>query len=587
MKKLILFAISILIILISCEKEEDKDMSPKNINASDGFYVGCIHIEYQKEQNVAVQIERREKGTDPWTVIAYSTESTSFEDNEGYIETGMPPGRIFEYRIKNSFGDNPEYSEIEEGFAFEYVPVTEIEIESYPPDYDGNVTNFLSWNAGNHNSFLNDSEIYFNVCRSTDSLGTYEVIATVGEDRSYTDVIPSTVQQNVFYRIDIFYEYSMITYRGAGKNYTTAPLEGTIRGTSSGNANPIINYTSTLLGQLAQSSQGGISQLLEKNINGTLYLGLINEAGATGYGIPELYKLNGTTWQKEWSVDIPNEFNRINYAIASGSQFVAGINDSLCVYEWNGSAWGDNLASDNLGKDDSPSAVSIEMYNDDLYMAITQHPDYDLQVLKYDGNKWETIGGDANGIIASGTIRGITIEEIGNNLYLHYMIDNTLYIKHLEGTSWQSDLSWSNDNVFSIDLAASGNDLYFTTETNNSGYLGGVYRVTSTSTTEEIILGSNTGEDSFRFPESITIDTDGNLIVVSFKYNTSTASFYPHLKLYDGTDWKTISGDFSDGIDPAIVSAIGTDLIYVYGEGVSENASGEPTIIKSKRMTKQ
>jgi hypothetical protein len=586
MKKIIILAISILFVSVSCDKEEEGNSKPTQLNATDGFAVGCIHIDFEKDPNVDyVFLERREKGAENWEMIT-STGLTSFDEIHGYPNTGgMPPGKVFEYRIKNGWPEDAPYSDIEEGYAYDIIPVTEIDISTS----GDKASNLLTWNEENNGTFINESEIYFDVYRSEDSLGTYSKIAKVDEDRSYFDQFPpSLIGKDIFYRIDVYYNFHLNLPSGGNHWETTTPVQGTVvRALSSSSENPTVDYSATELGQIVQASQGGIPTLLEKKVNGSMYVGLLNNAGATGYGIPELYKLNGTSWSKEWTANPPNEFNKVNYAIASSSQFLAGVQDSLCVYEWNGSAWGNNIAPDNLGQADGPSSVTIEVSDDNLYMAITQHPNYDLQVLKYNGSSWDTIGGDANGIIASGTISDITIEEINNTLYLHYLIDNTLHIKHLDGTAWQSDLSWSNDNVLAIDLAASGNDLYFTTETNNSGYLGGVYKVTSTSTTEEIILGSNTSEDSFKFPESITIDTDGNLIVVSFNYNTSTASFYPNLKLYDGTDWKTISGDFSDGIDPAIVSAVGTDLIYVYGDGVSENGAGDPTIIKSKKMTKQ
>ncbi len=587
MKKIIVLTISLFLVFISCDKEEDTNSKPNQLNATDGAAVGCIHIEFEKDPNVnSIILERREKDGGDWQMIT-GTELTSFDDNHRYPNIGMPPGKVFEYRIKNDWPDDAEYSEIEEGYAYDIIPVTEIEITSNVL-WDDRTINTLIWNEENNGTFINESEIYFDIYRSEDSIGTYQKVGQVGEDRSFTDELSaSMLGAKVYYRIDVYFSFELNLPSGGNHSETTSPVLGTIVGASTDvEGNSTIDYTSTSLGPVVQASQGGIPQLLEKNINGSLYIGLINNAGATGYGIPELYQLNGTSWQKEWSINPPNEFDKINYAIASGSQFAAGINDSLCVYEWNGSAWGDNLAPDNLGKDDSPSSISIEVHNDELYMAIKQHPDYDLQVLKYNTNKWDTIGGDANGIIASGTISDITIEEIGNTLYLHYLIDNTLNIMHLDGTSWQSDLSWSNDNVLAIDLTTSSNELYFTTETNNSSYFGGVYKVTSTSTTDEIIVGSNTAEDSFRYPISLTIDTEGNLVAVSMKYNAATSSLYPHLNLYDGTEWKTISGDFSDGTDPAIVSAVGTDLIYVYGDAASENGSGNPIKIISKRMYK-
>ncbi len=583
MKKIITFTISILIILISCDKE-DVDQRPNNFSASDGFYVGCIHIEYEKKDNVTVTMERREKGTNDWITISGGIGSNSFDDNEGYFEEGMPPGKVFEYRLRNDMGNNQEYSEIEEGFAFQYVSISNIEVSS-SVDYQGNIRNSLRWNAGNHNSFLNESEILFNVCRSTDSLGTFQIVGTVGEDRSYTDVISATDNsENFFYRIDIFYRYKIINFRGATIWCETKPYAGTIsEPVSQNNGNPTISYASTDLGLVASSTTGGITQLLEKNVNGTLYLGLINDAVSTGYGTPELYSLNGTSWQKEWTSNPIDQYDKISYAIASTGHYLAGTSGSLSVYEWNGVSWSNNLAPDNLGQADEPNDVAIEVDNDKLYMAIEQYPNYDLQVLMYNESTWDTIGGDVNGIIASNTF-DIKLEKINDVLYLYYRVDNTLHVKHLNGNSWETDLTWTKDNIYNIKIAKSSSALYFISDTRNSIYLGGVYKVTSTSTAEEII--SNSTAEWFQFPLSIAIDSEENLIVASMKYNESTNSFYPFLNLYNGMEWKTISGAFSDGIDPVSISAIGTDIIYNYGDAFNVNTIGDPQILKSKKFTK-
>lgn len=586
MKKIVILTISTLLVLASCNKEEEENSKPNQLNATDGAAVGCIHIDFEKDPNVnSIILERREKDGGDWQMIT-GTGLTSFDDNHGYPNTGMPPGKVFEYRVKNDWPDDAEYSEIEEGYAYDIIPVTEIEITSNVL-WDDRTINTLIWNEENNGTFINESEIYFDIYRSEDSLGTYQKVGQQGEDRSFTDELPaSMLGAKVYYRIDVYFSFELNLPSGGYHSETTSPVLGTIVGVSTDDeGNSTINYTSTSLGVVVQSSQGGIPQLLEKNINGSLYIGLINNAGATGYGIPELYQLNGTSWQKEWSINPPNEFDEINYAIATNSHYVAGIQDSLCVYEWNGSLWGENLASDNLGQTDSPSDVEIEVINDDLYMAIKQYPDYDLQVLKYNGNTWDTIGGDVNGIIATGNVYDVCFDKIGTQLYLHYRIDNTLHIKHLDGNSWTADLSWPKDNITNIDLAKSSSDLYFVSGSSNSIYRGGVYKITSTTTAEEII--SNSTAEWFQFPLSLTIDSEDNLIIASMKYNESTNSLYPNLNLFDGVDWKTISGDFSDGIDPASVSAIGTDIIYIYGDAASENASGNPTIVKAIKFTKQ
>jgi hypothetical protein len=585
MKKFIFLTLSIALTLFSCEKNEEGNPKPKQLNATDGFAVGCIHIDFEKDPEVTnVFLERREKGTEQWQMIT-STQLTSFDENSGYPNTGMPPGKVFEYRVKNGSPEDAEYSEIEEGYAYDIIPVTEIEITSNV-NWDDRTMNTLSWNESNNGTFINESEIYFDIYRSEDSLGVYDKVGQVGEDRSYVDELPANMLgTKVYYRIDVYYSFELNLPSGGMHWETTTPVQGTVHGAlPDQGGNPTIDYTSADLGQIAQASADGIPQILEKNIDGTMYLGLINNAGATGIGIPELYRLDGASWQKQWTSNPLNEFDEINYAIASGSQYVAGVQDSLCVYAWNGSSWSDNLAADNLGQADSPSQLSIEVDNEDLYMAIKQYPDYELQVLGYNGSTWDTIGGDVNGIIASGDISEVEIEKIGSSLYLHYLIDNTLHVKHLEGTSWITDLTWSKDNIINIDFARSSSDLYFISGSTNSVYRGGVYKVTSASTAEEII--SNATDDWFQFPLSLTIDSEDNLVAASMYYDEATTSFYPYLNVYDGSEWKTVSADFSDGMEPACVSAIGTDIIYIYGDAASENAIGDPAIIRSVKFSK-
>lgn len=91
--------------------------------------------------------------------------------------------------------------------------------------------------------------------------------------------------------------------------------------------------------------------------------------------------------------------------------------------------------------------------------------------------------------------------------------------------------------------------------------------------------------------KDLAADSDGNLIVASMKYEyeddsqTSLVS-YPHLNVFDGTEWKTISGDFTDGVPPVAVSTIGNAIYYIYGDAATINAANDPSAIKSRKLTK-
>jgi len=587
MKKIINYTFPLFFILFSCENEEEGNPRPGGLTASKGHAVGCIRIDFTKNENVnSITLERREKGLEEWQHIT-STQLTSFDESAGYPQgRGLPPGKIFEYRIKNDWPEDAEYSEIAEGYAYDIIPVTEIQITS------ANTSNNLTWYEANNGTFINDSEIYFDVYRSTDSLGTYEKITQVDEDRSYFDDFtfkPELQGKKFYYRVDVYFRFELNLPSGGNHWESTAPIEGTIVSSESNTGgNPTVDYTITDLGQVASSSPGYIHSLETKEIDNTIYLGAVIDAGANSIGKPALYKLNGSSWQAQWP-SLPNPdigFTRTSFAINSDKSYMAGISDSLCVYEWNGSVWSANLTPDNLGAGptNSPGAVSIEVFNNELYMAIEQAPDFDLQVLKWDGTSaWDTIGGDVNGMIATGSIFESKIENIDGTLYLHYLQDDILNIKHLDGTSWITDLEWTQDNLNDIQLDKNGSELYFSSNTLSINFDGGVYRVTGTSSVENIIPNDAEWFELGVF--SFTIDSEGSLIVSSMKVE-SAELHYPYINVYDGTEWKTISDDFSDGTEPTGIESIGTDIYYIFGDATSQGQWIDPTILKSKKYTK-
>ncbi|MFO7940934.1 MAG: hypothetical protein R6U66_14395 [Bacteroidales bacterium] len=215
-------------------------------------------------------------------------------------------------------------------------------------------------------------------------------------------------------------------------------------------------------------------------------------------------------------------------------------------------------------------------------MAVKQAPDYQLQVMKYDGAKWQTIGGDANGIIASDAFKP-ELQTLDGVLYLTYTNGNDIHIRHLNGSSWVTDLQWTHENNGNIKIAKNATELYLMIGETGSSYLGGIYKVTSSSSADEII--SNTTHEWFTSPHDLTLDSDGNVIVATTKYESASA-IYPILSVYDGNTWLHVSGDFSKGVVPVCVNAIGTDLYYLYGDAASINQMHDPITIKATKFTK-
>jgi len=569
MKKIFVLCCAIVLALTSCDEEEGNPQ-PSDFYASNGEAAGAIYIHFEKDPNVgSVLVDRREKGSVTWVTITGAGQP--FFDTHQYGETGMPPGKVFEYRIRNDWPDDAPYSEIEEGYAYDIIPITEIEIEV------SKTANTLSWNAGNHNSHMNDTDIRFDLYRSDRSDSGFEKIAEVGEDRSYFDDFfdrPDMQGKTWYYRVDVrYWPYS-------------ATAEGTVaEATGGGSGNPTADYQATDLGAAwIASGDGGVDKLRMKKYNGVIYAGALNNVLATGYGDPSLMQLVGDAWQPVWSATLDNRFNKTHFAVASDRSYVAGLDDSLCVYAWEQAAWSTNLCPDNLGQADSPSQVDIETLSDELYMAITQHPDYHLQVLRRNGDNWETVGGDGSGYITSAQASQVKLEILDDVLYLSYMENDVLHVKHLSGGSWVDDLSWTQSNIIFTQLASTGSKLYLMVGANGTIYRGGIYEVTSGTSVNALI--TNDLEDWFQFPLALVSDSDGNLVVSSMNIESAEV-IHPFLSLYDGTEWKSISGDFSDGIDPVGLQTSGTTIYYLYGDGTNLNALEEPKAVKTMKLSPQ
>ncbi|MDF1576503.1 MAG: hypothetical protein P1P86_15050 [Bacteroidales bacterium] len=232
MKKILAYCCAMTMAFSACETEEGNP-SPTGLSASDGMFPGCIYVDFQKDPDVGtVLVERREKGSEEWIPITGTGQP--FFDDHSYGTTGMPPGKIFEYRIKNDWPDDAPYSDIDEGYAYNIIPVTEIDIVV------SDMANSLSWNAGNHNTRMNDTDIRFDVYRSDRPDSNFEKIAEVGEYRSYYDNFhdrPDMQGKTWYYRVDVRYW----------------PYSGTVEGTvaeadGGGGGTPAVDYQIADLG---------------------------------------------------------------------------------------------------------------------------------------------------------------------------------------------------------------------------------------------------------------------------------------------------------------------------------------------------
>jgi len=598
MKRIFYLSIfSLGIILISCEKEVS---TPNTFEASKGTYIGVVQFSYQPvsgDGDVSYVCYRMNPDHQNWEEIGWTNRTKWADEGHKLSTNGTVPGQSYDYKMRAHTDEAgySDYSPVVSGYAFKAEPPKITNIERNTVDNDLEIT--VTWSEPNDLSALqNLTETNYKLFRK--EAGDYKDFQQIehfqfisAPDEGQTEFTATDDRyglygvepgKNYIYKVIAYYEYDYTIVNG---DYRMGEyeVEGDTVYNEDDGSNPTVDYTVSDLGQILSATQGGIPQIKEKVIDGTVYMGAIKDAGATAYGKPVLYSYSGSSWQQVWTTNPGVEYDNINFAVDASGYYVGGTGDSLSVFKWDGSSWSENLTPNNLGQDDSPSQVSLASYNDELYMAIKQHPDYNLQVLKYNGSAWNTIGGDANGIITTESVFNVQIEHIDGTLYLSYVTNNSAHIKSLNGSSWSDVLNWTREYIGDIELAKNGGELYFIARSNAmASYPGGVYKVISTSSVENLIPAEN---QWFIDPMALSIDSEGNVILTSVKYE-SQDNIYPFINIYDGSSWKTLSDDFSTGLDPVAVSTINTDIYYMYGNASSEDSNGNPTVIESKKYSK-
>lgn len=583
--KHLLFFVPIFLLLSSCE--EDTLPKPTSFITSDGTYMGVVHLAYEAISDAEIyDVYRLNSETAVWDDIAW-TEMTNWDDH-GYLlsDNKIIPGQEYQYKMRAhsddaSFGS---YSDIETGYAFdpEEVIITEV-----TRDYTES-ENLIIWTDPNdydpiQNIVIKEYIIYYATENNLDYFqklkSTYDLSC-----EHYVDA-----NEVYYYKIVTNYTYSISNNTWSTYDaYYETESDPTKEGSDNNNDDPeIISYTNTDLGTVVTSVDAiGFTEIKQNGSN--IYLGVLEDVSVTGYGTPAVYMLSGNSWAGTGGT-LPSDITGIanmGIAVSSSKIYLAALEgDSLYIHESDGSTWSNNLAAGSMGYDDSPSDMDIEVLNDDLYLAAKVYPDWDLKILKWTGTIWETVGGDANGFIATGNVWDPKIENIDGTLYLHYRIDDTFFIKHLNGTSWDTDLEWTQEWLGNIKLSKHGSVLYFNSDTRSWGgdYNGGAYKVTSSSTVENLI--PDDAEWFMLGSYAMDIDNDGNVIFVTEKFE-SAESHYPALYLFDGTDWNTISGDFSDGKYPVSVHADGTDIYYIYGDANNLTSWNNTKSLKSMKLTR-
>jgi len=423
-KSSFIFLLLSFIFLFSCN-EDDSLPTPTSFIASDGTYLGVIHLAYEAvpgaENYVVYHLNNQ---TAEWQDISW-TEQTNWDD-EGYLLNNgeLVPGEVYQYKFRthaNGPGYGP-YSEIETGYTF--VP-EEIEILSITRDNENNKNNIV-WNDPNdYTNIQNITALEFDVYVATeDNLENFNKVgSTYNLNYNHFLGIDNT-DKIYYYKIVAKYTYGLVNQHWSNLNNQYELSSEMIKEGIGGGGPDIVSYSKTDLGTVLTSGESIAYTEIKQN-GSNIYLGVFEDVNVVDDGKPGVYKFNGNAWSAYGGglpADIANSntIGEIGIAVGSTKVYLGALAyDSIYIVETEGSSWSNNLSTGNLGYAEAPSAFDLEVLNDEIYLAVKVYPDWHLKVFKWTGTTWQTVGGDVNGFITSGEdVFDVTLENLNGTLYL-------------------------------------------------------------------------------------------------------------------------------------------------------------------------
>jgi hypothetical protein len=582
-----LFAICSLFITGSCKKEKTLD-TVSNISVSQGTYMGVVHITWDGVSDASYyNIERQ--GPDGNWIAAGTVSGSPFDDfGLGLPDNKLQAGVKYNYRITSASSDLDDsgYADAPgQGWMYEIKPIQ----LTVTRDNSGN--NTLNWSDPNQD-LINYNLVgfsykikrkYENETEFTD-IFTTDKIATA-KDMTYVDNTVAN-DKKATYSIEGMYDYG---YKNMDYGDFVGYWSNQFAAVEETGGSLQANYNTTFLNSFPAAIDG-YSAVWLKNINSEMYAAVIPKPV---FGAPVVYKLNGTSWQNistSYPDGLQKNYEKISFCgdgttVWAGGVSKSGINDSAYLYSYNGS-WSNNLVSKNLGLNDIPDNLLVEYANSTLY-ALCYH-DQKLELFTNDqGSQWTSSGSVEDNV----SVLDLGFRKFNNKLYVYYLSYNTsqnstLNIKHLEGSTWQTDFSKAYDYMMniSVNIDGSGN-IYFTSQSEDINiWQGNVFKVTSSSTADELV---SSPEDWQTLPSDIAFDNLGKPVVLFLKIVSLTDPYEMHLAVYDNNAWKEISGDFTNLIMPADLES-DNDLYFVYGDNSDITTTGSyPISLNAVILTSQ
>jgi hypothetical protein len=597
----------LLIVTASCKKDP---IIVSGFSASQGTYVGVVHLVYEPVADVeAYEIQRKNPKTNVWEKICYVK---SFVPDKVYDDYGINlltdpllAGQVYEYRMRtfdDKKGTNP-WSATVSGYIF--APSPRIAKVKYVPDTipgnDGIFTFTIKDKLPTGISNLTDRSISLYRAKATTSIFTKlslnNYLVKGNDSTIYVTCMVNNTDAPYDYKLEISYKYTFAQIEETGSNLNGGKWNYLYQSlvitdddiVEGGDSTATVTYNMLSFNEINLASTGGKNWTIMCKDGTTAYLGYLDNYSATGKGMPVIMKNAGSSWVNA-SGTLPSNLlsdvtiGNYDFTVSAGIMYLAALgSDSIYIYKNNGT-WSANMTTAVLYGSAITKEINIAVVSNELYASIMDKDT--LKVYKYQGTEWVQAGAD----VATGFLIDLKLQELDGTLYLSYeeaksgSTETTINIKHLNGSSWNSDLQWTKDAASDFDVIKAGSNLYFKCLGQSVDFLGGVYKVTSATTVTNLFAEGNL----MHTPMSITADASGNIIASVI--NGSTAlNFQLGVYIYEGSAWKKVTDDYSEvsiSGKAAGIQAIGNDIHFVYGLKSSKNGVGDATILKAKKYSK-
>ena len=226
MKRLVL-AIILIAVVTACTKEEETIGTPGGMTASDGTFIGIVHLTCNKVEDASVySFERKNPNGGNWVDLSWHSWNTCDDNGWALTNDKIVPGQKYEYRVR-VHRDGPgfsEYSAIDKGHPFKTEAITITEIKSAQDPMDGTADNVtVFWKDSLSENILNLVERRYTVKFAEETnLGQWIPIETVvkttlsDKEFSITAKLPKTRAYR--YRVDSEFTYSLTQ----GQEHTTS-----------------------------------------------------------------------------------------------------------------------------------------------------------------------------------------------------------------------------------------------------------------------------------------------------------------------------------------------------------------------------